>query len=55
MDEHDVSNYSRSVSKSLTFLVMLFFTRKVEIPRQGMQVCVVRPMIYRAGNEEIFL
>jgi len=28
---------------------------KAKIPRQGMLVCVVRPMSYRADNEEIYL
>ena len=56
MDQHDVSRYSKIVSHSLTFHVMLFYSsRKAELPRQGMQVCVVRPMSYGADNERIYL
>jgi len=28
---------------------------KAEIPRQGMQACVLKPMSYRADNEEVYL
>jgi len=55
MDQNGVSRYSRSVCQSLTFLPCYIMQEKAEITRQGMQVWVVRPMRYRADNEEIYL